>query len=140
MTPFTILLPAYNEEQAIVPILQSLRKLHPEAEIIVIDDGSTDRTAEVSKAEAGVTVLRHPANAGYGRSVKDAMFIASNDIIVLTDADGSYAPENIAALLASFEKGFDMVVGARSGKHYRGSFFKMPARFFLKLLVEFTTG
>ncbi len=139
MTSFSILLPAYNEEHGIAPVLRKLFKLYPHAEIMVIDDGSTDRTAEVARRE-GAIVITHPANAGYGKSVKDGMLLAKNDIIVLTDADGSYAPENIAELLKTFEQGFDMVVGARSGKYYRGSFFKMPARLLLKWLVEFTTG
>ena len=139
MTSFSILLPAYNEELAIAPVLQSLKRLYPSAEIIVIDDGSTDRTAATARGE-GAIVLKHPANAGYGKSVKDGILAATNDVIVLADADGSYAPENIATLLQKFEEGFDMVVGARSGKYYRGSFFKMPARLLLKWLVEFTTG
>jgi polyisoprenyl-phosphate glycosyltransferase len=139
MTNFSVIIPALNEEAGIGPVLTSIAALYPQAEIVVVDDGSTDKTAEVACAH-GAVVVQHPTNGGYGKSLKAGIMAAKNDVIVITDADGSYAPENIKDLLAVFDKGFDMVVGARSGKYYRGSFFKMPARILLKWLVEFTTG
>lgn len=138
-TPFSVVVPALNEEAAIGPLIDRLKALPVVPEIIVVDDGSTDRTAEIAAAK-GATIVTHPMSAGYGRSVKDGMIKAKNDVIVLTDADGTYPIEDIPKLVALFDHGYDMLVGARQGKHYRGTFLKMPARILLKWLVEFTTG
>lgn len=107
--------------------------------MIVIDDGSSDQTASVAK-DAGAVVLRHPAPGGYGRSLKDGIRHATNDIVAITDADGTYPVERLPELVQLIDSGFDMAVGARRGKYYRGSFLKMPARILLQWLVEFTTG
>lgn len=139
MAPLSIVIPAFNEETAIAPVLQALRALALDAEIIVVDDGSTDRTAEVAGTH-GARVVRRPCNSGYGSSLKAGILAASSDVIVITDADGTYPVEKIPVLLERFSQGFDMMVGARQGKSYRGGFFKMPARRILKLLVELTTG
>ncbi len=136
---YTVLIPALNEEEGIVDVIKRVKNLQPTPAIIVIDDGSTDKTGEVAKA-AGATVLRHPIPGGYGRSIKDGIRAASTDIIAITDADGTYPVERFPEMVKMIEEGHDMVVGARHGKHYRGSFFKMPARIVFKFLVEFTTG
>lgn len=135
----SIVLPAYNEEGAIGPVVEALKALGLNAEIVVVDDGSTDATARIA-AEHGATVVRRPGNGGYGRSVKSGVAHAKHDVIVVTDADGTYPIDKIPALLAEFEKGFDMVVGARQGEAYRESFLKSLLRGVLKLIVEFATG
>lgn len=139
MARVSIVIPAYNEEGAIGPVLDALRALPIDAEIIVVDDGSTDRTAVIAE-QHGARVIRHAMNAGYGRSVKDGVKNAQTDIIVLSDADGTYPIEKIPELLARFDQGVDMVVGARQGAEYRESFFKSIARYFLKSIVEYATG
>jgi glycosyltransferase involved in cell wall biosynthesis len=139
MEQVTVILPAFNEEQAIGPVIDQLRALPGELEVIVVDDCSTDRTAAVAH-ERGARVIRHPENCGYGKSLKDGINAASHDIIVIADADGSYPIAEIPRLLETFVQGFDMVVGARQGAAYRGTFLKMPARIIFKWLVEFTTG
>lgn len=139
MTPYTVILPAYNEEEAIGPVVDAIRVLPGNPEVLVVDDGSTDRTAAIAR-EHGAVVVRHPGNAGYGKSVMDGILAARNDTIVITDADGTYPVERIPEFVAQLEQGFDMAVGARSGPAYRGSFFKMPARIALKALVDFVTG
>ncbi|HRH93249.1 MAG TPA: glycosyltransferase family 2 protein [Candidatus Peribacteria bacterium] len=139
MTPYTVILPAFNEEAAIAPVIDAIRALPGNPEVIVVDDGSTDTTADIAR-QHGATVVRHPGNAGYGKSVMDGISVARNDIIVITDADGTYPIERIPEFVAKIEEGFDMAVGARSGKAYRGTFLKMPARIVLKFLVEFVTG
>ncbi len=116
-----------------------LRALPLQAEIIVVDDASVDATARIA-AEHGARVIRHAGNCGYGRSVKDGVAIAMHDTIIVTDADGTYPIDQIPLLLETYEKGFDMVVGARQGPAYRGTFLKMPARYVFKAIVEFTTG
>ncbi len=136
---YTVIVPALNEEEGIASVIDRLKALSPAPEIIVVDDGSTDRTGEIALSK-GARVLTHPMAGGYGRSIKDGIAMATNDIIALTDGDGTYPIERIPDLLKELEKGNDMVVGARHGKYYRGMLFKMPARIVFKWLVEFTTG
>jgi glycosyltransferase involved in cell wall biosynthesis len=137
----SIILPAFNEAPGIGATLESLGRVTglPEHEVIVVDDGSSDRTGEIAAA-AGARVIRHPSNAGYGRSLKDGITAATHDRIVILDADGTYPVADIPRLLAELDRGFDLVVGARSGVHYRGGWFKAPLRAILTFLVEFTAG
>lgn len=139
MSVFSVIIPALNEEAGIAAVLDRVQALNPRPEIIVVDDGSTDNTGEIAQSK-GATVIRHPAPGGYGRSLKDGIRAATNDVIVITDADGTYPVERMPELVAEMEKGFDMVVGARHGRHYRGAMLKMPARIVFKWLVEFVTG
>lgn len=137
--PYTVILPAYNEEEAIGPVIDQIRGLPGAPEVLVVDDGSTDRTADIARKH-GAVVVRHPGNAGYGKSVMDGILVAKNETIVITDADGTYPVERIPEFVEQLEAGFDMAVGARSGPAYRGTFLKMPARIALKALVDFVTG
>jgi polyisoprenyl-phosphate glycosyltransferase len=139
MSTYTVVIPAFNEEAAIGPVIDAVRALQGNPEVIVVDDGSTDATADIARKH-GANVVRHPGNGGYGKSVMDGIAVARNDVIVLTDADGTYPIDRIPELVAKVEEGFDMAVGARSGPAYRGTFLKMPARIALKALVEFVTG
>jgi len=137
--PYSVILPALDEEKGIAATIDRLHALVPRPEIIVVDDGSTDLTAEVAGFR-GAKLVRHPEPGGYGRSLKDGIAAASNEIIAIADADGTYPVEEIPGFVAELEKGYDMVVGSRHGRHYRGSLIKMPARLVFKWLVEFTTG
>ena len=139
MEPISIVVPAFNEEGGIVDLLSSIHSLHIPCEVVVVDDASTDQTAELAHRH-GAKVVKHPLNCGYGKSVKDGVLHASHDTIVVTDADGTYPVDRIPELLVEYRRGCDMVVGARQGKAYRGTFLKMPARYVFKMLVEFTTG
>jgi len=137
----SVVVPALNEEPVIGRTLAELRDACATsglagAEIIVVDDGSTDRTGAIA-AEAGARLVRHPHNVGYGRSVKDGVGAATHDTIVIIDADGTYPLEALPQMLAEFHRGVDMVVGARTGDQYRD---KAPLRAILKWLVEFTAG
>lgn len=109
------------------------------SEVIVVDDGSSDNTCKIAQ-ESGAVTVRHPHNIGYGRSLKDGITAAKNDIIVITDADGTYPLDRIPDLLKEYRIGFNMVVGARTGKNYDESLFKKLNRKILKRLVEFTAG
>jgi glycosyltransferase involved in cell wall biosynthesis len=108
-------------------------------EVVIVDDGSRDETGARAE-QAGARVLRHPHNVGYGRSLKDGIRAARYDTIIINDADGTYPIDAIPDLLARYSEGYDMVVGARSGEHYRESLIKMPLRRLLRFIVEFTAG
>ena len=141
---FSIVIPAYDEELAIGKVVADIRDtLDKEGitgiEIIVVDDGSTDDTAAEAKA-AGAQVIRNKQNIGYGFSLKQGIKAAKHDTIVITDADDTYPVDKIPELVERYKEGFNMVVGARSGPHYRESLIKSPLRYIFKMLVEFTVG
>lgn len=108
----SIVLPAKNEAGGLKKVLPQLRQLYPTAEIIVVDDGSTDDTPNVASA-MGAIVVRHPYSKGNGAAVKSGARAARGDTLVFMDADGQHRPEDIARLLNRLQQGYDMVVGAR---------------------------
>ncbi len=108
----SVVIPAFNEEPAIGETVSRIRKLYPDFELIVVDDGSTDKTALVAE-KAGARVVRHPYNIGNGAAVKTGIRSSSGQWVVLMDGDGQHDPADIARLLHEADK-FDMVVGARN--------------------------
>ena len=109
----SVVLPAFNEAATIGVMVEAIRRAGPWLEVLVVDDGSTDGTAESARA-AGATVLRHPYNKGNGAAVKTALRTARGDFVLLMDGDGQHAPEEMAKLIAPLGE-YDLVVGARSG-------------------------
>ena len=112
----SIIIPAYNEAQAIGDVVTKITKLYPDFEVIVVNDGSIDDTADVAKA-AGALVYSHPHNIGNGAAIKSAIRFASGKILVFMDGDGQHRPEDIKDMLIYFPD-YDMVVGARSKNHH----------------------
>ena len=114
---FSIVIPARNEAVSLRDMLPRLADLMHDAEILVVDDGSTDDTANVCAASK-VKYLRHPYPMGNGAAIKTGARAAAGEVIIFMDADGQHKPEDIPALLAKFADGYDMVVGARRpGSH-----------------------
>jgi glycosyltransferase involved in cell wall biosynthesis len=108
----SIIIPAYNEAGSIKGIVADIKNLYPDFEIIVINDGSQDDTADAAR-DAGATVYSHPYNIGNGAAIKGGIRVAKGDVLVFMDGDGQHYPEDIAKLLEHIPD-FDMVVGARS--------------------------
>lgn len=113
-TTLSIILPAKNEATGLRKTLPALRALLPDAEIVVVNDGSTDDTAAVA-LEHGARVVSTPYSMGNGAAIKRGARAASGEVLVFMDADGQHQPSDIPKLLAKLEEGYDMVVGARDG-------------------------
>jgi glycosyltransferase involved in cell wall biosynthesis len=108
----SIILPAKNEAAALADLLPRLKAAYPEAEVLVVDDGSSDETAPIC-AKNAVQVVRQPYSMGNGAAIKRGARAATGEVLVFMDADGQHDPALIARLLARLDEGFDMVVGAR---------------------------
>ena len=116
----SIIIPARNEAESLRSLLPAVMRVLPGAEIVLVDDGSTDDTARIG-AENGVRVISHPYAKGNGAAVKAGARAATGDILVFLDADGQHRPEDIPRLLARLEEGYDMAVGARGMQDHAGA-------------------
>jgi len=113
----SIIIPAKNEAAVIADVVASVRSICKDAEILVVDDGSTDDTAKLAE-QPGARVIRHPVSLGNGAAIKAGARAASGDILIMMDGDGQHRAEDIPSLLAKLDEGFDMAIGARdSGSH-----------------------
>jgi glycosyltransferase involved in cell wall biosynthesis len=110
----SVVVPAYNEEAAIGGLIAELRAAAGWHEIVVVDDGSRDETAERAKA-AGARVISHPYNKGNGAAVKTGIRNATGDYILIIDGDGQHRPADATRLVARLDS-YDLVVGARSAE------------------------
>jgi glycosyltransferase involved in cell wall biosynthesis len=121
MTILSVVIPAYNEEGGIAEIANRVLQVKSELakvgieelELLVVDDGSRDRTAEVAAGIEGVTLVRHPRNRGYGAALKTGFSQARGELIGFLDADGTYPPEYFPKLCQSALNGTDLVIGSR---------------------------
>ncbi len=121
MTILSVVIPAYNEENGIREIAESVLAVAPalkevgveRLELLVVDDGSKDRTADVAESIPGVSLIRHPKNRGYGAALKTGFSKASGELIGFLDADGTYPPEYFPQLCQSALNGSELVIGSR---------------------------
>ncbi len=132
MAAVSIIAPTFNEEQTIGRLVEALKKLDLDKEIIVIDDGSTDRTPEILAGIDGVRVVTHPYNKGNGAAVKTGIREAKNDWLVIIDGDGQHDPADIPRLVAQLDR-YDLVVGARAPETEAGRLRKAGNRLLAKL-------
>ena len=112
----SIVLPAKNEEAGLALLLPRLRARYPQADIVLVDDGSTDATAQVGVDARSARPAIPVQHMGNGAAIKRGAAAARGRVIVFMDADAQHEPENIAALLARLDEGFDMVVASRDGE------------------------
>ena len=109
----SIIIPVYNEENTIGVVVEQIRALYPEFEVIVVDDGSNDKTDEVARS-AGASVNRHPYNMGNGSAVKTGIRAATGDVLVFMDGDGQHDPNEIPQLIRPIvQDKTDVVIGSR---------------------------
>ena len=135
----SIVLPAKNEAVGLRKTLPLIRKLHPDAEIIVVNDGSVDDTKLVVSTVEGVICVNHPKSIGNGGAIKSGARRATGDIIVFMDADGQHRPEDICRLLTLFDSGYDLVIGART-KKTQASTIRAIANSLYNKLASWMTG
>ncbi|MDP8243633.1 MAG: glycosyltransferase family 2 protein [Candidatus Hinthialibacter antarcticus] len=138
--PLTLVIPAWNEADAIAPVVENVREALSgrEIEILVIDDGSNDDTAARAQA-AGATVIRQWKQKGYGASLKTGVRQAKHERIAIMDADGQHDPTDIVRLLDELAKGYDSVIGARDRKSFQYAS-RMPGKAFLQWFAGFLVG
>lgn len=135
----SVLIPAYNEEESIQDTVKRVKKTLPDAEVIVINDGSNDRTGKILEKIEGIKVITNYYNLGYGASLKKGLKEASGDWVAITDADGTYPIEDLPKLLKSVPS-VDMAVGSRTGKNVHIPFFRKPAKWMIGVLANFMSG
>jgi len=119
LSRISIILPAKNEAAALQDLLPRLKLAQPEAEIIVVDDGSTDDTAKLC-TDSGVICLSSPYSMGNGAAIKRGARAATGEILVFMDGDGQHDPSDIKRLLGRLDQGYDMIVGARDWESQAG--------------------
>ncbi|HLO33760.1 MAG TPA: glycosyltransferase family 2 protein [Anaerolineales bacterium] len=144
MTVLSVVIPAYNEENGIAEIAvrvlaveSALQKVGVERlELLVVDDGSKDRTAEIAASMPGVCLIRHPKNKGYGAALKTGFSKASGELIGFLDADGTYPPEYFPQLCQAALQGTDLVIGSRmAGEDSQMPFTRRVGNFFFATLL-----
>jgi len=137
----SVVVPAYNEEGAIATDLEELKQALNATgigyEIVVVNDGSEDNTAGEAAKVSGIRLLTHEVNRGYGAALKTGIRNAQADIVVITDADGTYPPKYIPQLVQDIKDGADMSVGARVGSSVAIPTIRKPAKWFLVQLASY---
>lgn len=140
---FSIVIPAYNEQKSIRHTIDLVKEtmdgLSRKYEIVVVNDGSKDRTAEIISSIEDIKVLHNRPNQGYGASLKKGILSAEGEWIVITDADGTYPVQDIPRLV-KYTTTNDMVVGARTGKNVHVPLLRRPAKFALSIIANFLVG
>lgn len=142
----TVVIPAYDEENGIEGVVDRLSALDIGAplEILVVNDGSKDRTGEVleqlKKKYSKLRTIDHGWNRGYGAALKTGFEAARTEVVVITDADGTYPEDRIRDLLDYIDAGAEMAIGSRTGPNVHIPLIRKPAKHALRLLASFLAG
>ena len=147
MVELSLIIPVYNEEEGVESTLKEVQRTFKrfegsiDYEVIVVDDGSDDGTAELLEKCPNIRLLRHKRNRGYGAALKTGIRSASGKVIAITDADGTYPNNIIPELYAKLsDENLDMIVAARTGKNVRIPLLRRPAKMVLNLLANYLTA
>ncbi len=137
----SFIVPAYNEEKSISNTLERLYSALSRAdipyEIILVNDGSTDKTFEKVKEFKLLKIISHPISIGYGNSIKSGIKNAQFDWIGIVDADGTYSVEDVSILIKEMQNGFDMVIGSRENIYSFDKPLKKVSRWIFKGMMKF---
>ncbi len=145
-TRWAVIIPVYNEANAIAGTIDAVKKTlqgskHRLIEIIVVNDGSTDGTADILAGASGVTVLTHLRNRGYGAALRTALDHSTQEWAAIIDSDGTYPVEQLSLLMGSAEtQSYHMIVGSRRGEGINSAPFRRLARWVLRKVVLILTG
>lgn len=138
-TQVSVIVPARDEAASIGPLIRRITNELPNAEILVINDGSVDDTASIARA-ARAKVISHPHSLGNGAAVKAGARNATGEILVFLDGDGQHNPTDISRLLERLDDGFDMVIGARSTRESHANWGRLMANGVYNLVASIVTG
>ena len=133
----SIVVPAFNEEAVIGQVVRALRSRFQHCEIIVVNDGSNDCTADKASG-LGALVISHEQNRGYGAALKTGARVATQDFVLFCDGDGQHAEEDVARLIDVCDD-YDLVVGARNSESHR-PFLRRPGKFIIGKFAELLAG
>lgn len=144
MEAITVVIPAYNEKDGLEKSVEELKRVMDASgktyELIVVDDKSTDGTSEIAAGLAGIRLLQNRRNLGYGASLKRGIKAAKHEIIVITDADGSYPAARIPELVDLLDDNTDMVVGWRNGTEAKIPLERRPAKWMVRQFAQKVAG
>lgn len=142
-TGVSVVIPVYNEELCVVGTARAVQRVMLEScrefEIVVVNDGSTDRTARLLEGLTGIRVVQHSVNRGYGAALKTGIHRAHFPLIAILDADGTYPVEQLLPMLERIDDHCDMVVGARLGNHAHQPWLRKVTKQFLRRYAEWLT-
>ena len=144
----SIVIPIYNEQDAVIQTIEQICSIMEDTdfqyEIVLVDDGSTDQTADnldgfIGDKYNNIKLIHHEWNQGYGAALKTGIKSSVNEIIVITDADGTYPNNDIPELLSHIDQ-YDMVVGARTGRNVKIPLVRKPAKWMINKLANYLSG
>ena len=136
LNKISIIIPAFNEEKAIKDVVSGLMENFRGAEILVVDDGSSDRTGQLA-ADGGAKVITHARNLGYGAALSTGIENTEKDFVLFCDADGQHTITDVRRIIKEASSGkYDMIVGARTSESHQ-DWSRRPGKFILKIFANY---